>query len=413
MVALLPPTSFPPAKQGGSAGSFNNHSDSDFPTVQRRQNDGSIRWQLMEILYDVGGRSQRACLRKPFHNERAIGYELHTDRVGVKSFKCKNVFCAYCGRYKTSRFQEALAATISANLASNGVSLLGTLTIQTDTDIQSQKTLLSKAYRIFSLYLGKMLRPKVKSFGVSWSFDITYRNDKAFSSHLHLHYVLHLSESIEIDENEVFALWRKSVQRVMTDKYHVSRGGFYLKPVLMADATSFYLSKLQKEAAENASKELSNVQQKRFGWIELLEIASSGNNAAKEAARATINAFRNKSFQHLGKYAALIGANVDYDDDKSDYTSSEIEKEEVITLQIAPIYHNILIDKKIIADLFRFLLDKRTDRHLVAYWNSLNDALNTIPDTLSYDEVEVNLLHLLNVCLGFRVNQQKPYPERL
>lgn len=412
MVALHPhPTSSSTQQNAVPAGSLDPISNSP--------ETGVLRWDLMRVLYEVAAsKSQRVCLRRALHGERSIKYGVKGSGVSVGAFACHSSFCAspYCGKHKTSEFTSSLSKAISNNVANGGEAYFITLTIQTDTGVDKQRSLLSGAYKRWVSEVSKLIRTisgRSVSSGVSWSFDKTFykKKDNTYGVHLHKHLILHTSSRVSIEKEVLFSIWERAVRRASNNAgYYVSPNAFYCKKV-ESEGSAFYLSKLQQDA-RSASVEVGNSLNKRFGWVSLLEEAAKCDKEAKVMAHSVLKAFYNRSFQHLGKYASSMASiNADTDEEMPD-VSSNSQEEEVITLEVPVIVHNILIDEDVISSFFKFLMNNRK-KELVSSWNILLEQYNMIDKEVSYHHMVSNVLHLLNTCLGFSVDEQKWLPERL
>jgi len=281
--------------------------------------------------------SMRRCFRSVVDGAADVLVRVKDTRVSVfNNFLCRNQLCSFCSYKRGIEASNVLSEGLKEAKRRGYFVRLITLTIPTsNSSFSSQRELLSGAYRRFSKNMSRRFKKQGSSnFGMSWSFDLTLKNNGQWYPHLHIHGTL-VSDVGSITTDEMFREWEKSVQVEAGKPLYLSRKAFYCKEPYNEKAISRYLvgkflsglvggSGAASEVHKGASKGFKNVGG-GIGWIEFLRYLQATNDlSAVSLYKEIIKCNHRRWWSSVGKTIKLLATAKEEDDDKG----SDIDRDD-------------------------------------------------------------------------------------
>jgi hypothetical protein len=209
---------------------------------------------------------------------------------------------------------------------------LVTFTIPTTGSYAEQRALLAGALREFSKKASKEFkRQGAEQFGLSWSFDLTMKNNGRWGTHLHIHSVL-VAERGAVSEGEMFSWWEAAVQKVSATPVALSRRAFYARPVGSQKSVSAYvLGKFLRSALEvqGSSQKNGGAVGGGLAWKEFLRyIKATGDVGAGLLYKSIIQANKGKWWSSVGRTIKALADDEDNEEKDADAPESVAQEDE-------------------------------------------------------------------------------------
>jgi hypothetical protein len=296
----------------------------------------------------------------------------------------------------------------------------GNLGIAPSTQIE----VLAQARKLFLARVRKLvIKRGGGSCGMAWSYDETFSLKKK-KIHIHQHGILGTELDVELDEDELFIIWRQSVSKVVGGALNLLpvREAFFFRKVSQDDfqeSLSVYTMKFSKSALETharTSKSAANdshspiangEKQKGVGLsltdllALLLDETNTKFNIAKMLYQEFVYSFQNKVYRTNGKFfkEAFKRAMKAKEDEEELITEMEEEENEPITeLEVrkevnwALAYHNL---QGTLLDLLVGVNNNdETSKIIYSQIDAANDKANKARH-YSFEQAEKDIIPLL------------------
>jgi hypothetical protein len=165
---------------------FNLHSESVPNGVNERVSLLSVQQEWSPI------KAMRWCVRGVLNGHTDVSVKAKGKNLSVSGVSlCRNPLCPYCSYKRSMESAEVLSSGLKVAKRKGYFTRLLTLTIPSGGSYSDQRGLLASSLRRFSREASRLFKKMgADDFGLSWSFDVTMKVEKRWSSHLHIHAVL-------------------------------------------------------------------------------------------------------------------------------------------------------------------------------------------------------------------------------
>jgi hypothetical protein len=244
---------------------------------------------------------------------------------------CRNPLCPYCSYKRSMDSADVLSKGLNQAKKRGFFIRLVTFTIPTGGAYADQRSLLSSALREFSKKASREFKKQgAEQFGLSWSFDLTMKNNGRWTPHLHIHSVL-VSERGSVTESQMFAWWDAAVQKVSSKPVTLSRRAFYARPVGSQKSVSAYvLGKFLRSALEVQGSSQKNGEKVGGGlaWKEFLRyIKATGDVGAGMLYKDIITANKGKWWSSIGRTIKALAHDEEHDEKDADAPENHDQEE--------------------------------------------------------------------------------------
>ena len=314
-------------------GAFNPHSHSVHQGVSDRVSLLSVQQEWSPI------KSMRWCLRGVIDGStdvvvRAKGMNLSVSGVPL----CRNPLCPYCSQKRSMESADSLSKGLTRARKQGFFTRLLTLTIPTGGDYKGQRDLLARSLRRFSKKTSKEFKKQgSQRFGLSWSFDITLKMERSWTSHLHIHAVL-VSDQGFASETQMFEWWQAAVNKESEKPVRLTSKAFYCRaPHSEKTISAYIMSKFLRSALEvqaSITKDGGKLGG-GIGWRQFLRyIHKTGDVAAGMLYKEILEGNRNKWWSSVGKTIKELA--VQEEEEQEDGDAEMLSQAELVEVEIAP-----------------------------------------------------------------------------
>ena len=362
-----PRTSFP---RVGNA-TLDKHSQSETRVLNGSQSSVYDKWVQLGVQRKWSPhKGHRSCLNTPVPGSKARYVAIGEKKKVFGLIRCKSSTCRNCG--ELDAFSKAEELTIgSKQVLTEGGSLYAVALTTGNTGIapSTQAEVIAQARKLFLARVRKLvLKLGGGSCGMAWSYDETFSIPKA-KTHIHQHGIVGTELDVELDEDELFIIWRQSVSKVTGHAINILpvREAFYFRKVRNDDfsnALTNYTLKFSKSALETHARSSKSAASKNhngqstskasLSLTDLLALLVDENNkhfnVAKMLYQEFVYSFQNKVYRTNGKFfkEAFKRAMEAREKEEELVTEMENEKDEPITeievrkeVNWALAYHNL------------------------------------------------------------------------
>ena len=406
--------------------SLDKHSQSETKIKTGSQSSVYDKWlQLGAQRKWSPHKGHRTCLNSPIPDTKARYVAIGEKKKVFGLIRCKSSTCRNCGEIDALTKAEELTIGSKQVLTEGGslysVALTtGNLGIAPSTQIE----VLAQARKLFLARVRKLVVKRGGgSCGMAWSYDETFSLKKK-KIHIHQHGILGTELDVQLDEDELFIIWRQSVSRVVGGALNLLpvREAFFFRKVSQDDfqeSLSVYTMKFSKSALETharTSKSAANDSHSPIAYGEkqrevglsltdllalLLDETNTKFNIAKMLYQEFVYSFQNKVYRTNGKFfkEAFKRAMKAKEDEEELITDMEEDENEPITeLEVrkevnwALAYHNL---QGTLLDLLVGVNNNdETSKIIYSQIDAANDKANKARH-YSFEQAEKDIIPLL------------------
>ena len=417
-----PRTSFP---RVGNA-TLDKHSQSETRVLNGSQSSVYDKWRQLGVQRKWSPhKGHRTCLNTPVPGSKARYVAIGEKKKVFGLIRCKSSTCRNCGEIDALDKAEELTIA-SRQVLTEGGSLYAVALTTGNLGIapSTQAEVIAQARKLFLARVRKLVvKGGGGSCGMAWSYDETFSLKKK-KTHIHQHGIFGTELELELDEDELFIIWRQSVSKVVGGAINLLpvREAFFFKKISENDfsnSLSVYTMKFSKSALETharTSKSAANdshspiangEKQKGVGLsltdllALLLDETNTKFNIAKMLYQEFVYSFQNKVYRTNGKFfkEAFKRAMEAKEDEEELITEMEKEEDEPITeLEVrkevnwALAYHNL---QGVLLDLLVSVnKNDETAKVLFSQLVAANNKANTARH-YSFSEAEKDIIPIL------------------
>lgn len=306
----------------------------------------------------------RGCGRRAINHADWVEYVREGGSIHIANVSyCRSPFCAWCAPKRAADTAERLTKALKVAETKGYQTKFLTFTVPTDNwSTKRQYQVLREAFTSFKKRCRRHLEYQHQSseqlkVGWAYSFDATFRKNKGYSAHLHIHAIVATSSGDENALNfDYRRYWLECVRKAAGRAVRLYKDACYSLNIHKDVGISGYINKFLGSATEIMNSFGKDNFKASVGMFKLIqEIDKTGNKDAIIAYQDIIEAFYKKHYSSVGQFFGKLERELKEEEENA---SDEDEEElEFYSLKMSQASHTALTTlNNAIPKLFKLLL---------------------------------------------------------